>query len=170
MFITAATVLMLSERFEEAERAYDKAVADARRRGSSVGFAAASSLRSRCTTASAACPRRKPTPTPRSTCATTSRARRATSRSRSTRSCSPASSAASADQELLALVDDFIATQPSEDLPYGLAIHARGWLRAALGDPEGGLEELLACGEREQRWGVGTPQIAPGARRPPRSA
>ena len=64
-----------------------------------------------------------------------------------------------ADPELLALVDDFFATQPSEDLPYSQAIHARGWLRAELGDPEGGLEELLACGEREQRWGVGTPQI-----------
>ena len=47
VFITAATVLVWSERYEEAERAYDKAVADARRRGSSVGFAAASSLRSR---------------------------------------------------------------------------------------------------------------------------
>ena len=45
-YITAATVLMWSERYEEAERAYDQAVAEARRRGSSVGFAAASSLRS----------------------------------------------------------------------------------------------------------------------------
>jgi DNA-binding CsgD family transcriptional regulator len=32
-------------------------------------------------------------------------------------------------------------------------------LRAELGDREGGLAELLACGERELEWGVGTPQI-----------
>ena len=38
-------------------------------------------------------------------------------------------------------------------------MHARGWLRAELGDLEGGLAELLACGERELEWGVGTPQI-----------
>ena len=64
------------------------------------------------------------------------------------------------DPELLALTDDFIATQPSEALPHGLAMYARGWLRAALGDPAGGLEELLACGEREQQWGVGAHRLA----------
>ena len=112
-----------------------------------------------CTTASAACRRPRPTRPPRSTCATTSRARRATSRCALNALVFTRLERGEADHELLALVDDFFATQPSEDLPYGLAIHARGWLRAALGDPEGGLEELLACGEREQQWGVGTPQI-----------
>ncbi len=64
-----------------------------------------------------------------------------------------------AGPELLALADDFFATQPSEDLPYSQALHARGWLRAVLDDLEGGLAELEACGARELEWGVGTPQI-----------
>jgi DNA-binding CsgD family transcriptional regulator len=38
-------------------------------------------------------------------------------------------------------------------------MHARGWLKAVLDDLEGGLAELLACGERELEWGVGTPEI-----------
>ena len=60
---------------------------------------------------------------------------------------------------MLSLADDFVATQPSDDLPFSHAMHARGWLRAELGDLEGGLAELLACGARELEMGVGTPQI-----------
>ena len=52
-----------------------------------------------------------------------------------------------------------MATQRSDDLPFSHALHARGWLRAELGDLEGGLAELLACGARELEMGVGSPQI-----------
>ena len=64
-----------------------------------------------------------------------------------------------AGPELLSLADEFVATQRSDDLPFGHAMYARGWLRAELGDLEGGLAELLACGERELEMGVGSPQI-----------
>jgi DNA-binding CsgD family transcriptional regulator len=52
----------------------------------------------------------------------------------------------------LELADEFFATQPDVDLPFAQALEARGWLRALLGDPEAGLQELLACGRRESRW------------------
>ena len=45
VFVTAATAMLFSERYDEAERAYDRAISDARRRGSSVGFVAPASLR-----------------------------------------------------------------------------------------------------------------------------
>ncbi|MBE2317349.1 AAA family ATPase [Solirubrobacter sp. CPCC 204708] len=159
VFISAAGALMFSEGYEEAERAYDQAVSDARRRGSSVGFAAASSLRSllyyRCgrlseaeADATAALDLRNDVHGSQGYLACALNALVFTRLERG-----------EADHELLALADDFFATQPTEDLPYSQAIHARGWLRAQLGDSEGGLEELLACGAREQLWGVGTPQI-----------
>ena len=153
-------MLVWSERYQEAERAYDKAVAEARRRGSSVGFAAASSLRSRLhyrlgrlseaeADAIAALDLRDDVQGSQGYLAvalnalvfTRARAQRARSRS-----CSRSPTTSS-------------RPSPPRPCPYGLALHARGWLRAALGDPEGGLAELLACGEREQQWGVGTPQI-----------
>ena len=159
VFITAAIALMFSERYDEAERLTTGAVDDARRRGSSVGFAAASSLRSLLhyrrgalaeaeADAAAALDLRDDVarlaglPRVRAQLARVHRARPRRGRP----SCST-------------LADDFFATQPSEDLPYSHAMHARGWLRAQLGDLEGGLAELLACGERELEWGVGTPQI-----------
>ncbi|MDA0182538.1 AAA family ATPase [Solirubrobacter phytolaccae] len=159
VYVTSTTALMFSERYEEAERAYDRAVSDARRRGSSVGFAAASSLRSLLhyrrgnlseaeADATAALDLRNDVQGSQGYLACALNALVFTRLERG-----------EGDAELLALADDFFATQPTEDLPYSQAIHARGWLKARLGDAEGGLEALLACGEREQRWGVGTPQI-----------
>jgi DNA-binding CsgD family transcriptional regulator len=159
VFITATTALMFSERYDEAGRLYARAVDDARRRGSSVGFAAASSLRSlmlyrigslsaALADATAALDLRNDVHGAQGYLACALNALVFASLDRGT-----------AGPDLLALADDFFATQPSEDLPYSQAMHARGWLKAELGDREGGLEELLACGERELEWGVGTPQI-----------
>ena len=68
---------MFSERYDEAERHFDVAVDDARRRGSSVGFAAACSLRSLLHYRRGRSPRPRPTAPPRSICATTCMAPRA---------------------------------------------------------------------------------------------
>jgi DNA-binding CsgD family transcriptional regulator len=159
VFLSAVTALQFSERYDEAERGYDRAVSDARRRGSSVGFAAASSLRSMLHY------RRGSLSEAEADATAALDLRNDVQGSQGYLACALNTlvfarlERGEADHELLALADDFFATQPTEDLPYSQAIHARGWLRAKLGDAEGGLDELLACGERELRWGLGTPQI-----------
>ena len=159
VFVTAATALMFSERYDEAERAYDRAISDARRRGSSVGFVAPASLRALLHY------RRGGLSEAEADATAALDLRNDVQGSQGYLACALNAlvfarlERGDGDPELLALADDFFATQPTEDLPYSQAMHARGWLRARLGDAEGGLEELLACGAREQLWGVGTPQI-----------
>ncbi len=158
-FLNAVTALMFSEAYDDAQQYYTRALDDTRRRGSSVGFAAISSLRSlllyrlgslsgALADATAALDLRNDVHGAQGYLACALNSLVFASLDRGT-----------AGPELLALADDFFATQPSEDLPYSQALHARGWLRAELGDREGALAELLACGERELEWGVGTPQI-----------
>jgi DNA-binding CsgD family transcriptional regulator len=40
-------------------------------------------------------------------------------------------------------------------------LHARGWLKVLEGDGHAGLEDLLACGERQARWGAAGPAPVP---------
>ena len=153
VFITAATALLFSERFDEAERAYDRAVADARRRGSSVGFAAASSLRSLLHY------RRGRLSEAEADATAALDLRNEVQGSQGYLACALNSlvfarlERGEADHELLALVDDFFATQPTEDLPYSQAIHARGWLRARARRPRG--RAGGAAGVRRARAAVG---------------
>ena len=73
--------------------------------------------------------------------------------------------------ELLALADDFFATQPSEDLPYSQAMHARGWLQGRAGRPRG--RARRAARVRRARARVGRRarrRSSRGGRRRPRSA
>ncbi|WP_028062718.1 helix-turn-helix transcriptional regulator [Solirubrobacter soli] len=158
-FLNAVTALMFSEAYDDAQQQYSRALDETRRRGSSVGFAAISSLRSlllyrlgslsgALADATAALDLRNDVHGAQGYLACALNSVVFASLDRGT-----------AGPDLLALADDFFATQPSEDLPYSQAMHARGWLRADLGDREGGLAELLACGARELEWGVGTPQI-----------
>jgi len=158
-YINATVVLMFSERYDEAERHFDVAVDDARRRGSSVGFAAACSLRSLLHY------RRGSLAAAEADGAAALDLRNDVHGAQGYLACAlnsvvfAALERGTGGPELLELCDDFFATQPSEDLPYSQALHARGWLKAVLDDLEGGLAELLACGARELEWGPGTPQI-----------
>jgi DNA-binding CsgD family transcriptional regulator len=158
-FLNAVTALMFSEAYADAQRHYSRAIDETRRRGSSVGFAAISSLRAlllyrlgsltgALADATAALDLRNDVHGAQGYLACALNAIVFASLDRGT-----------AGPELLALADDFFATQPTEDLPFSQAMHARGWLKAELGEREAGLEELLACGERELEWGVGTPEI-----------
>jgi len=159
VFITAAAILGFCERYDDADRMYARAADDARRRGSSVSFAAVSSLRSMLLY------RRGALSAALAEATAALDLRNDVRGSEGYLACALntlvlASLDRGADAaELLALADDFFATQPTEDLPFSQALHARGWLRAVLDDPEGGLAELEACGTRELAWGVGTPQI-----------
>lgn len=158
-FINATVALMFSERYDEADRHFSAAVDDARRRGSSVGFAAACSLRSLLHY------RRGALAAAEADGAAALDLRTDVHGAQGYLACALNSvvfaslERGTGGPELLALADDFFATQPSEDLPYSQAMHARGWLKAVLDDLEGGLAELLACGARELEWGPGTPQI-----------
>ncbi|MDA0171814.1 AAA family ATPase [Solirubrobacter taibaiensis] len=159
VLITGATALLFTERFDEAERLYGRAIDDTRRLGANAGFAAASSARALLyyrlgrlsaaeADADAALGLRDVVHGTQGYLACALNALVFASLDRGT-----------AGLEMLSLADDFVATQRSDDLPFGHALHARGWLRAALGDLEGGLAELLACGARELEMGVGSPQI-----------
>jgi DNA-binding CsgD family transcriptional regulator/tetratricopeptide (TPR) repeat protein len=157
--ITAATALMFSEAYDEAEAHYARALDDARRRGSSVGFAAASSLRSMLLY------RRGALAAAEAEAVAALDLRNDVHGAQGYLACAlntivfAALDRGTGGPDLLTLCDDFFATQPTEDLPFSQAMHARGWLKAVLDDLEGGLAELLACGAREREWGVGTPQI-----------
>ena len=82
-----------------------------------------------------------------------------------------ASNAATPDAELLALADDFFATQPTEDLPYSQAIHARGWLRArARRPPRAAWRSCWRAASASSSGASGRRRSSPGGRAPPRSA
>ncbi|MDA0165903.1 AAA family ATPase [Solirubrobacter ginsenosidimutans] len=159
VLITGATALQFAERFDEAERLYSRAVDETRRLGAYARLAAASSARAlllyrlgRLSAAEAdavaALDLRSVVHGTQGYLALALNAFVFASLDRGT-----------AGPEMLSVADDFVATQRSDDLPFSHALYARGWLRAELGDLEGGLAELLACGARELEMGVGSPQI-----------
>ncbi len=53
----------------------------------------------------------------------------------------------------------------SEEIPdlvmFDPLLESRGRLRIARGDVAGGISDLLACGERQQRWGAQNPSVIP---------
>jgi DNA-binding CsgD family transcriptional regulator len=64
-----------------------------------------------------------------------------------------------ADAEELAGIEAEVLDQSSDPdaLPYHLVLHARGLLRVARDDLEGGIEDLLECGRVSVAWGSGNP-------------
>ena len=58
-----------------------------------------------------------------------------------------------ADAELAEQVPDLVMFDPLLD--------SRGRLRIARGDTSAGIADLLACGERQQRWGAHNPSVIP---------
>ena len=161
IFMTAAVELAFCERYDRAEELFGLAMADARRRGSDVGFAAVSSLRSLFRHRTGALSEAEADAT------AALGLRDDVHGAQGYLACALNALVFSAlergadGQGLLSLANEFVATQPTGDLPFSQALHARGWLRAVLGDAAGGLEELLACGAREREWGVGSPAIIP---------
>jgi DNA-binding CsgD family transcriptional regulator len=152
---------MFAERYEEAARLYTDALDDARRRGSAIAFATASSLRSLVryrqgrlsdayADASAALDLADEVEGAQGFLAAALGTLIYTDLDRG-----PVST------ELEALADRFLFEQASDSLPYSHAIHSRACVRVERGDLTRGLTELLAAGERELAWGASNPCITP---------
>ena len=160
-FVSAAIGLQFAEHYEEADRLYTGALEDARRQGSGVSFAAASSLRSlvnyrrgRLSEAEAD-------------------ARAALALAGDVHGSQGFLSAAlgtlvyasldrgTVDAELEQLAERFLVEQATDNLPYTHALHSRACLLVERGELRRGLEELLAAGRRELEWGAVNPAITP---------
>ncbi|HEX5909419.1 MAG TPA: LuxR C-terminal-related transcriptional regulator, partial [Thermoleophilaceae bacterium] len=160
-FVSAAIGLQFAEHYEEADRLYTGALEDARRWGSGVSFAAASSLRSlvnyrrgRLSEAEAD-------------------ARAALDLAGDVHGSQGFLSAAlgtlvyasldrgTVDAELEQLAERFLVEQATDNLPYTHALHSRACLLVERGELRRGLEELLAAGRRELEWGAVNPAITP---------
>ncbi|HYI35228.1 MAG TPA: LuxR C-terminal-related transcriptional regulator, partial [Thermoleophilaceae bacterium] len=160
-FVSAAIGLQFAEHYEEADRLYTGALEDARRQGSGVSFAAASSLRSlvnyrrgRLSEAEAD-------------------ARAALDLAGDVHGSQGFLSAAlgtlvytsldrgTVDAELEQLAERFLVEQATDNLPYTHALHSRACLLVERGELRRGLEELLAAGRRELEWGAVNPAITP---------
>lgn len=160
-FVSGAIALMFAERYDDADRLYSGALEDARRRGSGIAFATASSLRSLV----------------------------AYRRGRLSDALADASAAlelaadvhgsqgflaaalgtlvytaldqGTVDPELEAFADRFVREQAADTLPYSHAMHARACLRVHRGELEAAYQELLATGRRELEWGARNPAVTP---------
>ena len=160
-FVSAAIGLQFAEHYEEADRLYTGALEDARRMGSGVSFAAASSLRSlvnyrrgRLSEAEAD-------------------ARAALDLAGDVHGSQGFLSAAlgtlvytsldrgTVDADLERLAERFLVEQATDNLPYTHALHSRACLLVERGELRRGLEELLAAGRRELEWGAVNPAITP---------
>lgn len=160
-FVSAAIGLQFAEHYEEADRLYTGALEDARRQGSGVSFAAASSLRSlvnyrrgRLSEAEAD-------------------ARAALDLAGDVHGSQGFLSAAlgtlvytsldrgTVDDDLERLAERFLVEQATDNLPYTHALHSRACLLVERGELRRGLEELLAAGRRELEWGAVNPAITP---------
>ena len=160
-FVSGAIALMFAERYDEADRLYSGALDDARRRGSGIAFATASSLRSlvayrRGRLADALAD-----------------ATAALELARDVHGAQGFLSAAlgtlvytaldqgTVDAELEAFADRFVREQAADNLPYSHAMHSRACLRVHRGELEAGYQELLATGRRELEWGARNPAVTP---------
>ena len=160
-FVSGAIALMFAERYDEADRLYSGALEDARRRGSGIAFATASSLRSLV----------------------------AFRRGRLSEALADASAAleladevhgsqgflaaalgtlvytaldqGTVDADLEAFAERFVREQAADSLPYSHAMHAHACLRVHRGELEPAYQELLATGRRELEWGARNPAVTP---------
>ena len=160
-FVSGAIALMFAERYDEADRLYSGALEDARRRGSGIAFATASSLRSLV----------------------------AFRRGRLSEALADASAAleladavhgsqgflaaalgtlvytaldqGTVDADLEAFAERFVREQAADSLPYSHAMHAHACLRVHRGELEPAYQELLATFRRELQWGARNPAVTP---------
>jgi hypothetical protein len=160
VFQLAVSVLTLTDRLELADRTYRDAHADARRRGSAIGFAAASCWRAlnnlfRGAVADAEADARQSL---------------TVAREHGWELGLPISLAFLGDALLerselagaaQALEESGLGDELPDSLMFQFLLHARGRLRIAQGRSREGLQDLLTCGEREERLGICAPGMAP---------
>jgi DNA-binding CsgD family transcriptional regulator/tetratricopeptide (TPR) repeat protein len=160
-FVSGAIALMFAERYDEADRLYSGALEDARRRGSGIAFATASSLRSlvayrrgrlndALADASAALELAADVHGSQGFLAAALGTLVYTALDQGT-----------VDAELGAFADRFVREQAADNLPYSHAMHARACLRVDRGELEAAYQELLATGRRELEWGARNPAVTP---------
>ena len=160
-FVSGAIALMFAERYDEADRLYSGALEDARRRGSGIAFATASSLRSlvayrrgrlndALADASAALELAADVHGSQGFLAAALGTLVYTALDQGT-----------VDAELGAFADRFVREQAADNLPYSHAMHARACLRIDRGELEAAYQELLATGRRELEWGARNPAVTP---------
>ncbi|MDA0182829.1 LuxR C-terminal-related transcriptional regulator, partial [Solirubrobacter phytolaccae] len=160
-FVSGAIALMFAERYDEADRLYSGALEDARRRGSGIAFATASSLRSlvafrrgrlsdALADASAALELARDVHGSQGFLAAALGTLVYTALDQGT-----------VDADLEAFADRFVREQAADNLPYSHAMHARACLRVHRGELEAAYQELLATGRRELEWGARNPAVTP---------
>jgi ATP/maltotriose-dependent transcriptional regulator MalT len=157
---TGINALALNERLEEAESAFDAVIDATRERGSSVGFAIASCFRSQVHL------RRGDV-------------RRAEADARASVEVSaeegwglgiPAARAflvyallerGELDDAERTLEEAGLGDEIPELVMFDPVLECRGRLRIARGEGAAGVEDLLACGRRQERWGAHNPSVIP---------
>jgi DNA-binding CsgD family transcriptional regulator len=158
--ITALNTLALAEALDEAIEAYDAVIAAARERGSALAFAIASCFRSQAHYRSGDVRRSEADA-------------RASVEVAAVEGWGLGIPAARAFL-VYALVDrgDVVTgwrvlaeAELGDDIPelvmFDPLLDARGRLRIASGDLEAGVADMLACGERQERWGAHNPSVIP---------
>jgi DNA-binding NarL/FixJ family response regulator len=155
---TAINTLAITERLEESRDAFDKVIALARHRGSALGFTIASCFRAQ-------------------TFYRRGEVRRAEADARAAIEVAdaegwglgiPAARAflvyALVERGELEEAEETLAAL-GEDIPdvvmFDPVLDARGRVRIAAGRLEDGVTDMLACGERQERWGAHNPSVIP---------
>lgn len=157
---TGINALALNEHTDEALTAFDEVVAAARQRGSALGFAIASCFRSQAHYRRGDVRRAEADARASVEVAAAEgwglgipAARAFLISALLERGDLAAASEALADAELLEEVPDVVMFDP--------LLESRGRVRIASGQVEEGVADLLACGERQQRWGAFNPSVIP---------
>ena len=155
---TAINTLAITERLDESQSAFDKVIALARRRGSALGFTIASAFRAQ-------------------TFYRRGELRRAEADARAAIEVADAEGwglgiPAARAFLVYALVErgeleeaERTLAALGEEIPdvvmFDPVLDARGRVRIAAGRLEDGVADLLACGERQERWGAHNPSVIP---------
>ena len=160
--VMAGVASMWCDQFDLSERFMDSMLAEARRNGSGVGLRVASSMRSLLHFRRGALPDAE------------ADARFAMSMAYEVGGADSLVTAAHATlalaaveraaprEELERLITELEDPRVNTDaLPYELVLHSRGRLRDALGDHQGGLDDLLAGGRFSVGWGQTNPAVVP---------
>ena len=161
VFVSGAIALMFAEHYDEADRLYSGALEDARRRGSGIAFATASSLRS------LVAYRRGRLADAQADAAAALELAGDVHGSQGFLSAAlgtliyTALDQGTVDGALEVFADRFVREQAVDSLPYSHAMHSRACLRVHRGELEAGYQELLATGRRELEWGARNPAVTP---------
>lgn len=160
-FVSGAIALMFAERYDDADRLYSGALEDARRRGSGIAFATASSLRSLVAYRRGRLSDALADATAALELAADVHGSQGFLAAALGTLVYTALDQGTVDTELEAFADRFVREQAADTLPYSHAMHARACLRVHRGELEAAYQELLATGRRELEWGARNPAVTP---------